>query len=287
MRGRWPTRWRVEPEHGLNAVRGNAVEQWLRRGLGDAQLAARVEELVRHRSLDSVPDDGDGEAALVMRVIAVLDPLAPLCWRGVALWPDGIGTALAAAQASDPDTVARLEEIVIREEAGNWAALRADRCDLAVLRVEARQQHSWLQQRAQGAGVPRLTYLLNPLMPCASPLAGRALGGAPCRICCRRWRRRRAASTTGRPNRSMRMSLPLSPPALSGAWTMTCPPRPAVATRGLPAWRSFACWRSCSRDCTPSRCRRWPPGSARVPGRCWRTGGIASVAPGWRSGCGR
>ena len=159
-----------EPDHGLNAVRGNAVEQWLRRGLADAQLAARVEELVRHRSLDRAPDDGDGEAELVMRVIAVLDPLAPLCWRGVALWPDGIGTALAAAQGSDPDTVARIEEIIIREETGNWAALRADRCDLAVLRVEARQQHSWLQQRGQGAGVPRLTYLLNPMMPCASPL---------------------------------------------------------------------------------------------------------------------
>ena len=80
-------------------MRSNAVEQWLRRGLGDAQLAARVEELVRHRSLDMPPDDGDGEAALVMRAIAVLDPLAPLCWRGLALWPDGIGTALAAAQA--------------------------------------------------------------------------------------------------------------------------------------------------------------------------------------------
>ncbi len=96
-----------EPDHGLNAVRGNAVEQWLRRGLADAQLAARVEELVRHRSLDRAPNDGDGEAELVMRVIAVLDPLAPLCWRGVALWPDGIGTALAAAQGSDPDAVAR------------------------------------------------------------------------------------------------------------------------------------------------------------------------------------
>ena len=95
--------WRCEPDHGLNAVRGNAVEQWLRRGLGDAQLATRVEELVRHRSLDRAPDDGDGEAELVMRAIAVLDPLAPLCWRGVALWPDGIGTALAAAQGSDPD----------------------------------------------------------------------------------------------------------------------------------------------------------------------------------------
>jgi eukaryotic-like serine/threonine-protein kinase len=160
----------LEPDHGLNAVRGNAVEQWLRRGLADAQLATRVEELVHHRSLDRMPDDGDAEAELVMRVITVLDPLAPLCWRGVALWPDGIGTALAAAQGNDPDAVARIEEIVIREETTNWAVLRADRCDLAVLRVEARQQHSWLQQRAQGAGVPRLTYLLNPMMPCASPL---------------------------------------------------------------------------------------------------------------------
>ena len=158
-----------EPDHGLNAVRGNAVEQWLRRGLADAQLAARVEELVRHRGLDRATNDGDGEAELVMRVIAVLDPLAP-GWRGVALWPDGIGTALAAAQGSDPDAVAWIEEIILREETGNWAALRADRCDVAVLRIEVRQQHSWLQQRGQGAGVPRLTYLLNPMMPCASPL---------------------------------------------------------------------------------------------------------------------
>ena len=108
--------------------------------------------------------------SLVMRVIAVLDPLAPLCWRGMALWPDGIGTALAAAQGSDPDVVARLEEIICREETGNWAALRADRCDFAVLRVEARQQHVGCSSAAQGGGMPRLTYLLNPLMPCASPL---------------------------------------------------------------------------------------------------------------------
>ena len=138
--------------------------------MGDAQLATRVEELVRHRNLDMSPNDVDGEAALVMRAIAVLDPLAPLCWRGVALWPDGIGTALAAAQASKPDAVVPLEEIILREEAGNWAAARADRCDATVMRVEARQQHSWLQQRGEGSGVPRLAYLLNPLMPCASPL---------------------------------------------------------------------------------------------------------------------
>jgi hypothetical protein len=48
--------------------------------------------------------------------------------------------------------------------------LRPDRCDFPVLRVEARQHRAWLQQRGPGGGVARLTYLLNPLMPCASPL---------------------------------------------------------------------------------------------------------------------
>jgi eukaryotic-like serine/threonine-protein kinase len=160
-----------EPEAGVNAVRSGAVEQWLRRVLGDATLATRVEELVRHRSLDTLPDDAGGEAGLVMRSIELLDPLAPLCWRGVSLWPDGIGSALAATQGSEPDLTLRLQEIITHEEASNWGALRPDRCDLAVLRVEARQHHGWLQQRGEG-GMPCLTYLLNPLMPCASPLVG-------------------------------------------------------------------------------------------------------------------
>ncbi len=162
----------VAPEQGLNALLSNAVEHWLRRVLGDAVLAAKVEELIRHRGLDALPDQAndDSAAGLVMRAVALLDPLAPLCWRGLALWPDGMGTVLADAQGNDPELVLRLQEIVAREESSNWAMLRPDRCDCAMLRVEARQQHSWLQQHAQGGGVQCLTYLLNPLMPCASPL---------------------------------------------------------------------------------------------------------------------
>jgi hypothetical protein len=162
----------VEPELGLNAVRAGGVEQWLRRGLGDGQLATRIEELVRHRNLDAAPNDSASEASLLMRSVAVLDPLAPLCWRGLALWPDAVGSVLAAAMGTDAETVTRLVEIIEREEIGNWAALRPDRCDFAVLRVDARHDRSWLQQRGQDGGVPRLTYLLNPLTPCASPLMG-------------------------------------------------------------------------------------------------------------------
>lgn len=161
----------VEPEQGANALRSGMVEQWLRRALGDAQLAARVEELVRHRAYDPLAaDETNNEASLLMRAVALLDPLAPLCWRGIALWPDGVGPVLAAAMGSNPDIVVRLEEIIGHEEIASWASIRADRCDFAVLRVEARQYRSWLQQRGPDSGMPRLTYLLNPMMPCGSPL---------------------------------------------------------------------------------------------------------------------
>ena len=62
--------------------------------------------------------------ALVMRAIGLLDPLAPLCWHGVALWPDGIGPALAAAEDTDPELVARFEEVISLEVVGSWAAIR-------------------------------------------------------------------------------------------------------------------------------------------------------------------
>jgi hypothetical protein len=71
---------------------------------------------------------------------------------------------------TDPDTTNRLQDVVFREEVANWGALRPDRCDCAVLRMDARQQRSWAQQRGRDAGVLRLTYLLNPLLPCASPI---------------------------------------------------------------------------------------------------------------------
>ena len=160
----------AEPELGLHALRSGAIVAWLHRGVGDAQAAGRLEDLVRHRTIDAPADDGD--ATLVMRSIALLDPLAPLCWRGVALWPDGIGASIAAAQDNNPEVTARLEEIVVYEEIGNWAAVRPDRCDFPEMRVDARQYHAWLQQGGATTAMARLAYALNPLMPCASPLLG-------------------------------------------------------------------------------------------------------------------
>ena len=136
----------------LHALRSGTVEPvaaawvWVTR-----LLAARLEELVRHRNLDAQPDDANGDAALVMRAIALLDPLAPLCWRGFVLWPDGLGAALAAARAPIRTWSCGWRNSSRTRSGRHWAALRAERCDFAVLRVEARQQHAWLQHAVPAA----------------------------------------------------------------------------------------------------------------------------------------
>src|SRR5690242_7529855 len=38
------------PEEGVRALRDGSIVQWVRHGIGDALLAARLDELVRHRS---------------------------------------------------------------------------------------------------------------------------------------------------------------------------------------------------------------------------------------------
>jgi eukaryotic-like serine/threonine-protein kinase len=104
-----------------------------------------------------------------MRVVTAIDPLAPLCWRGIALWPDGLGPLLVAASA-EPALAGSIGDLIAGEAPVNWGVLRPERCDLATLRLEARQNRALLGTRGPAGGLPRVTYLLNPLLPCASPL---------------------------------------------------------------------------------------------------------------------
>ncbi len=159
----------MQPDQGLQAMIGGAIMQWLRRGLGDSPLGSRIEELVRHRQTEGSEERGS-DAFVIMRVIVMLDPLAPVCWRGIAFWPDGIGPALAAAIGVDATATSRLEEVVAAEVIAHWAMLRPDRCDLSMVRIETRQQRALAQTRGPAGGLPRLAYMLCPLLPCASPI---------------------------------------------------------------------------------------------------------------------
>jgi eukaryotic-like serine/threonine-protein kinase len=158
------------PEETFRALRAGVADEWLRRVLGEPALAARLDEVLGLRISDSEGARGDAVAA--MRIVAAIDPLAPLCWRGLAIWPDGLGTALVAAE--DPAVLERLAELVATEAISGWAVVRADRCDAAYLRSEARQYRGWLTMPGPTGGMERLVYVLNPLLPCGSTMFGKS-----------------------------------------------------------------------------------------------------------------
>jgi hypothetical protein len=159
------------PESGLRLLRGLHIDPWLRRSLGDPLLASRIEEEVRGAKNPQMTDPHAAEALLLLRCIALLDPLAPACWRNLAFFPDGIGPLAAAA---DPAMRDAITGFILGEGGTEWATAQGERVDLAVLRLDSRQNRLLLHIPGWAGGFARLRYALNSQLPCGSPLVGQA-----------------------------------------------------------------------------------------------------------------
>lgn len=155
------------PAAAAALLRDGEVGIWLRRQVGDAGLAKQLDDAL---AAFTGPDTS-AEAMMVMRAVAVLDPLAPLSWRGLRLFPDGLGAVAAAATGMREKAI---EDLVRLDAIYTWAEVRGARCDPQALGREARQLRLWLAERGWAGGMARLRYSLLPLLACRSPLlAGR------------------------------------------------------------------------------------------------------------------
>ena len=162
------------PEQGVAQLRGGAISLWLRRGIGDGVMASRLDEVCHLREQAALSEEPRADALLVARAVAVLDPMAPLSWRKMALWPNGLGAALNQALHASPLLAVALAEIVSAEVPLAHGALRPERADMQALKADARVQRPLLTAKPVESGTLRLSAVLNPLAPCESPLlAGR------------------------------------------------------------------------------------------------------------------
>jgi hypothetical protein len=152
----------LDPVEALTAMQSGTLMYWLRRALGDSNLAVKLEELVRQHALDVSADKETAQAMLLMRAIADADIFMPPCWRGLAIFPDGLGPVLATALEIEPDLQRKLFEFVNNEVQGIWASMREERAPAGPQRLEARQRRAVAQIRGPAGGLPRLTYTLNP-----------------------------------------------------------------------------------------------------------------------------
>ncbi len=162
-----------DPDGAAHLLRGAGVDLWLRRALGDPVLASRVEASVRDTDRETVAAPLD-PPTIVMSAIAVLDPLAPLVWRGLALFPDALGPVLAALSgATRPRPQAGMDavvELIERDALDSWTSARPERGEAAPPWPSTAELRVPLRAAGWAGGTARITYALNPLLPCRSPL---------------------------------------------------------------------------------------------------------------------
>jgi hypothetical protein len=171
-----------DPERAVPMIKTGAIDRWLRRMLNDTQAAIRLEDVTHTHAEEIETESARTDALLIMRAVAVLDPLAPLVWRGVALFPDAVGTALAAAHAAGESgraIAAAIEELVAGDAVSLWPGCTTRRRDPEALKAASRDWRNLLATRGQAGGIKRLIYSLNPLLPCASPLLAGHIAARP------------------------------------------------------------------------------------------------------------
>jgi hypothetical protein len=151
-----------DEKKAIQFLRNGMATQWLRRALGDALLATRIEDLVRGRMMETRPRSWS-DPLLVMLTISALNPRMPLCWRGIALWPDALPSILAEGIIAKSELLTVVEELLLADTLSSWSAAvsRDEPADLMLYR-----------QLIQGGGpgsLLRLFYALNPVLPCRVP----------------------------------------------------------------------------------------------------------------------
>ena len=181
-----------QPQAATVMLRERTIEQWLRRSVEDPGLAATVEEFRQEEMVTGTKIGGARAASSalplsdgsLMRLVALLDPLAPLFWRGRWLWPGGIGPLLAGALAHPPllppqEAGALLDDLVLRGGVARWRAARPGRPDSneSVLPQHLLQNQSQNGEPTNREGLLlRAVYALNPYLACQSPkLAGESV----------------------------------------------------------------------------------------------------------------
>jgi len=158
------------PELAIQAIKGGIVDRWLRRVLGDATLAHRFDHAVTARDYDGA-DGPYTDMLRLTRATASLDTLSPFHWRGLACWPDALGSLLAAG-ANQREITSKIEEIAESEAVSVWAEARPERCDPQSLRAEARQLRVWLNTRGLTGQLPRVAPRAAKRLACRSARHG-------------------------------------------------------------------------------------------------------------------
>lgn len=156
-------------DDAIPVVLEGKLELWLRRALEDKDRAEGVSAAVRNVT-GALIDKKIAADLMLAKVCMVLDPAAPIRYKGFHAMPDGFGSALALIMGEGRDN--RLwVEAVQRGVPKLWFESRDKYSpDHSILDTNFNDLRDYIKAPIMGMGLERCLYELNETLPCQSPL---------------------------------------------------------------------------------------------------------------------
>ncbi len=151
---------------------------WLQRGFPDGTLAHAVGNALA-LGFDSARNDKSA-ARSVARVCMQLDRFGPIRFQGVAAMPTGLGAVFLDAELrGEEQTAGTVAAAISQGVVNDWfeAQSNSDRVIYDKEIKEFQQISQLLKHKGLGYGIERCLYMLNPSIPCLSPMLGDVIVG--------------------------------------------------------------------------------------------------------------
>jgi len=149
-------------EAGAEIQKGQ-FDIWIKRNFEDKALDARFTQ-VWAREKDASRD------RLISCICMAMDPMGPVRYKHLSVFPDGFGTALAHATAKG-DEIQVYGEVLQQQLFNAWINQSFDEVtDAPATLAMLEKCRSALTQKMPGYGIERILYMLNVEAACMSPL---------------------------------------------------------------------------------------------------------------------
>ena len=156
-------------DQAIATVVEGKLELWLQRALEEKDKAKAIAKAVA----TGVAGSAEKRASLdimMCKILTLLDPLAPIRYKGMVAMPDGLGACLAMVMAKREEP-RLLAEVLLREIPAMWMETRLMQgLDDSRISINFQNLRAYLAQTGMGFGLERCLYEMNESMPCQSPL---------------------------------------------------------------------------------------------------------------------
>lgn len=146
----------------VNVIEDSQFDLWIKRNFEDKALLKNMANVWEN-------EKSSGRDKLVASMGIVLDPPAPVRYKGLSILPSGYGSALAEAISRGEDIQA-YGEMILNQFFSSWVNARFEEiADGAGIIASFEKTRNFLTQKAAGYGIERVLYTLNRETACLSP----------------------------------------------------------------------------------------------------------------------